>query len=221
MNFAGSVLRNLGAGSAGARPAHAALEAGAAGTAPRTSPSPRLRTSPSSAWTTATRTARAARLAQAATLLHGDLVFGWRLQLKHRLHRSRLALLCGDAERAPAEARGLAARATELASPATPASPGCWRTARTTRSASRWTGTRWPPTSTCWTRPWPSRPGGGPATWPPTSPSPPGWTGPRIGSPGWRRPRAATRTGCCGRRTGGWAADVRRRLSRAGPGRLT
>ena len=58
---------------------------------------------------------------------------------------------------------------------------------------------------------WPSRRGGGPATWPPTSPSPPGGTGPRTGPPGWRGARAATRTGCW--RRGGPAAGRARLTS--------
>ena len=49
----------------------------------------------------------AARLAQAHALLAGDLVFGWRLALKHQLIGARLALLTGDAA-------GALARASEL-----------------------------------------------------------------------------------------------------------
>jgi hypothetical protein len=59
----------------------------------------------------------AARLAQARVLLHGDLVFGWRLELKHQLISARLALLRGDAERALAGAGDLTARAAELGVP--------------------------------------------------------------------------------------------------------
>ena len=40
------------------------------------------------------------RLAQARTLLTGDLVLGWRLELKYQLLTARLALLRGDAEAA-------------------------------------------------------------------------------------------------------------------------
>jgi DNA-binding SARP family transcriptional activator len=50
-------------------------------------------------------------LTQAQALLHGDLVFGWRLDLKHRLITGRLALLRGDAELALATATDLEARA--------------------------------------------------------------------------------------------------------------
>ncbi len=58
-----------------------------------------------------------ARLAQARTLLHGDLVFGWRLALKHQLLSARLALLRGDPEAALAAASDLAARAGTLGVP--------------------------------------------------------------------------------------------------------
>jgi len=57
------------------------------------------------------------QLAQAQALLQGDLVFGWRLDLKHRLISARLALLRGDAERALADAIDLEARATALGVP--------------------------------------------------------------------------------------------------------
>jgi tetratricopeptide (TPR) repeat protein len=58
-------------------------------------------------------------LAQALAVLQGqaDLVFGWRLELKHRLIAGRLALLRGDAERALADATGLESRAAELGVP--------------------------------------------------------------------------------------------------------
>jgi tetratricopeptide (TPR) repeat protein len=57
------------------------------------------------------------RLAEARALLAGDLVFGWRLELKHRLISARLALLCGDAELALAAASDLEARASALGVP--------------------------------------------------------------------------------------------------------
>ena len=58
-------------------------------------------------------------LAQALAILQdeGDLVFGWRLELRHRLIAGRLALLRGDAERALADATGLESRAAELGVP--------------------------------------------------------------------------------------------------------
>jgi hypothetical protein len=58
-----------------------------------------------------------ARLAQARALLTGDLVFGWRLDLKHRLITARLALLTGDAEAARACAAELGTRAAALGVP--------------------------------------------------------------------------------------------------------
>ena len=57
------------------------------------------------------------RLAQARTLLTGDLVFGWRLELKYQLLTARLALLRGDAEAALAAATGLETRAAVLGVP--------------------------------------------------------------------------------------------------------
>ncbi len=57
------------------------------------------------------------RLAQARTLLTGDLVFGWRLELKYQLVTARLALLRGDAEAALAAAAGLETRAAVLGVP--------------------------------------------------------------------------------------------------------
>ena len=56
-------------------------------------------------------------LAQASDLLHGDLVFGWRLDLKLRLLTARLALLRGDPEQAAAVSRDLERRARDLALP--------------------------------------------------------------------------------------------------------
>jgi len=57
------------------------------------------------------------RLAQARALLTGDLVFGWRLELKYQLLAARLALLRGDAEAALAAAAGLETRAAGLGVP--------------------------------------------------------------------------------------------------------
>jgi tetratricopeptide (TPR) repeat protein len=57
------------------------------------------------------------RLAEALALLRGDLVFGWRLELKHMLVSGRLALARGEAERALAGATELESRATALGVP--------------------------------------------------------------------------------------------------------
>jgi len=57
------------------------------------------------------------RLAEARGLLHGDLVFGWRLELKHLLVSGRLALARGEAEPALAAATELESRATALGVP--------------------------------------------------------------------------------------------------------
>jgi tetratricopeptide (TPR) repeat protein len=57
------------------------------------------------------------RLAEALDLLQGDLVFGWRLALKHQLVSGRLALARGDAELALARAGDLESRAAALGVP--------------------------------------------------------------------------------------------------------
>jgi hypothetical protein len=56
-------------------------------------------------------------LAQASDLLQGDIVFGWRLNLKRQLLAARLALLRGDPEQAAAQAGDLELRAQDLALP--------------------------------------------------------------------------------------------------------
>jgi AAA ATPase-like protein/transcriptional activator len=57
------------------------------------------------------------RLAEARALLTGDLVFGWRLDLRHQLICARLALLSGDAGSALATAGALESRAAALGVP--------------------------------------------------------------------------------------------------------
>ena len=116
MNFAGWVLRNLGAWPEALDHHQEALEAGQGqGTADVTIAA--LEDLAEHSLDTGDPDGAAARLAEAGALLHGDLVFGWRLQLKHQLITGRLALLHGDAERALAEASDLAARAAELGVP--------------------------------------------------------------------------------------------------------
>ena len=57
------------------------------------------------------------RLAQARELLRGDLVFGWRLDLKHQLLAARLALAQSEPQRALDTAAGLETRAAALGIP--------------------------------------------------------------------------------------------------------
>ncbi len=57
------------------------------------------------------------RLGEARELLHGDLVFGWRLEFKLALVTGRLALLTGDAELAASSADELEKRAAALGVP--------------------------------------------------------------------------------------------------------
>ena len=116
VNFAGWVLRNLGAWTEALDHHHEALEAGQRqGTADVTIAA--LEDLAEQCLDTGDPDAAAARLAQARALLVGDLVFGWRLELKHQFISARLALLRGDTERALAGAGDLAARAAALGVP--------------------------------------------------------------------------------------------------------
>ncbi len=116
VNFAGWVLRNLGAYPEALDHHHEALEAGQGqGTADVTVAA--LEDLAEHALEAGDPDAAAARLAGAGALLRADLVFGWRLRLKHQLLTGRLALLRGEAERARAEASALASRAAELGVP--------------------------------------------------------------------------------------------------------
>lgn len=116
VNFAGWVLRNLGAYPEALDHHHEALEAGRGqGTADVTIAA--LEDLAEQALEAGDADGAAARLAEAAALLRGDLVFGWRLRLKHQLISARLALLRGEADRAATEAGALASRAAELGVP--------------------------------------------------------------------------------------------------------
>ena len=116
VNFAGWVLRNLGAWTEALDHHQEALEVSQRqGTADVTIAA--LEDLAEQCLDAGDSDGAAARLAEAGALLHGDLVFGWRLQLKHRFIAARLALLRGDAERALADASDLAARAAELGVP--------------------------------------------------------------------------------------------------------
>ena len=86
VNFAGWVLRNLGAWTEALDHHQEALEAGRGqGTTDVTIAA--LEDLAEQCLDTGDPDGAAARLAQAGALLHGDLVLGWRLQLKHRLYR--------------------------------------------------------------------------------------------------------------------------------------
>ena len=116
VNFAGWVLRNLGAWTEALDHHHEALEVGQRqGTADVSIAA--LEDLAEQCLDTGDAAGAEARLAQAGALLHGDLVFGWRLELKHQFISARLALLRGDAERALAGADDLAARAAALGVP--------------------------------------------------------------------------------------------------------
>jgi tetratricopeptide (TPR) repeat protein len=116
VNFAGWVLRNLGAGEEALDHHHEALEAGQGqGTADVTIAA--LEDLAEHCLETGDPDGARARLAEASALLGGTLVFGWRLRLKHRLLSGRLALLAGDGERAMAQARELESQAAALGVP--------------------------------------------------------------------------------------------------------
>ena len=117
VNFAGWVLRNLGAGQQALDHHQEALEvARRQGTAEVTIAALEDLAEHDLDGGDADRAQD--RLAEAlAVLQQGDLVFGWRLRLKHRLVTGRLALLRGQQEQALAEAAGLEAAATALGVP--------------------------------------------------------------------------------------------------------
>jgi hypothetical protein len=117
VNFAGWVLRNLGA----AGPAHdrhlEALELGRVGQGIPELAIAALQDLAEERVHAGDADGARDRLAQARTLLTGDLVFGWRLELKHRLIAGRLALLQGDPEAALTVASELETRAAALGVP--------------------------------------------------------------------------------------------------------
>ncbi len=116
VNFAGWVLRNLGAWTEALDHHREALEVGQRqGTADVTIAA--LEDLAEQCLDTGDPDGAVALLAQARALLVGDLVFGWRLELKHQFISTRLALVRGDAERALAGADDLAARAAGLGVP--------------------------------------------------------------------------------------------------------
>ncbi len=117
VNFAGWVLRNLGA----AGPAHdrhlQALELGQVGQGIPELAIAALQDLAEERVQASDADGAQARLTQARTLLTGDLVFGWRLGLKHQLITGRLALLRGDPEAALTVASELETRAAALGVP--------------------------------------------------------------------------------------------------------
>ena len=117
VNFAGWVLRNLGARQEALDHHREALEvAQRQGTAEVTIAA--LEDLAEQSLDAGDADGAASRLAEALALLQqGDLVFGWRLELKHQLLTARAALLRGEPERALADASGLEARAGALGVP--------------------------------------------------------------------------------------------------------
>ena len=117
VNFTGWVLRSLGA----AGPAHEchlqALELGQVGQGIPELAIAALQDLAEERVQAGDADGAQARLTQARTLLTGDLVFGWRLGLKHQLITGRLALLRGDPEAALTVASELETRAAALGVP--------------------------------------------------------------------------------------------------------
>ncbi|HET9079977.1 MAG TPA: BTAD domain-containing putative transcriptional regulator [Trebonia sp.] len=116
VNFTGWVLGNLGAWQEALDHHQEALEAGQGqGTADVTIAA--LEDLAGHCLETGDPDGARARLAEASALLRGNLVFGWRLRLKHQLLTGRLALLVGDGEQALAQARELESQAAALGVP--------------------------------------------------------------------------------------------------------
>ena len=116
VNFTGWVLGNLGARQEALDHHQEALEAGQGqGTADVTIAA--LEDLAGHCLTTGDPDGARARLTEASALLRGNLVFGWRLRLKHQLLTGRLALLAGDGEQALAQARELESQAAALGVP--------------------------------------------------------------------------------------------------------
>ncbi|MGH3175907.1 MAG: ATP-binding protein, partial [Streptosporangiaceae bacterium] len=116
VNFTGWVLGNLGARQEALDHHQEALEAGQGqGTADVTIAA--LEDLAGHCLASGDPDGARARLAEASALLRGNLVFGWRLRLKHQLLTGRLALLAGDGEQALAQARELESQAAELGVP--------------------------------------------------------------------------------------------------------
>jgi len=116
VNFAGWVLRNVGAVDEGVERHQEALEvASRHGSMEVTIAA--LEDLAEERLGAGDLEAAAGWLTGAESHLRGDLVFGWRLELKLRLLQGRLALANGDSELALAIAEALAARAVEIGVP--------------------------------------------------------------------------------------------------------
>ena len=116
VNFAGWVLRNLGARPEALDHHYEALEVGQRQGTPDVTIAA-LEDLAEQQLESGDPDGAQAKLDQAAALLRGDLVFGWRLRLKHQLITGRLAMARGDPERALEEASQLESRAAALGVP--------------------------------------------------------------------------------------------------------
>ena len=116
VNFAGWVLRNLGARREALDHHYEALEVGQRQGTPDVTIAA-LEDLAEQQLESGDPDDAQAKLDQAAALLRGDLVFGWRLRLKHQLITGRLAMARGDPERALEEASQLESRAAALGVP--------------------------------------------------------------------------------------------------------
>ncbi|MGE5137728.1 MAG: AAA family ATPase [Gemmatimonadota bacterium] len=116
VNFSGWVLRNLGAREEGLDRHREALEVGRHEGTVETSIAA-LADLAEDCLDAGDPGAAQDLLAQARALLGGDLVFGWRLELRHQFVTARAALLAGEPEQAMTVAGALAERAAELGVP--------------------------------------------------------------------------------------------------------
>jgi DNA-binding SARP family transcriptional activator len=116
VNFAGWVLRNLGARSEGLDRHHEALAVGRCQGTPEVVIAALQDLAEASAQAGEADRAQSL-LTEAAARLDGDLVFGWRLELRQLLVTGELALLLGEGERAAEIGHRLAGRAADLGVP--------------------------------------------------------------------------------------------------------
>jgi hypothetical protein len=116
VNFAGWVLRNLGATAEGLDLHQEALEVGRRQGTPEVVIAALQDLAEHKLHAGDTAGAQAL-LAEARTLLDGDLVFGWRLEMRHRLVSGELALRTGAAEQARDLGGELAEQAAALGVP--------------------------------------------------------------------------------------------------------